>query len=64
MLAVCIQHEMDHLIGKMFVDYLSPAEARTPVGPAQEKAATRGLMPVPLHYGWGSPEHRRSPQLR
>ena len=24
MLAVCIQHEMDHLIGKMFVDYLSP----------------------------------------
>ncbi len=24
MLAVCIQHEMDHLIGKVFVDYLSP----------------------------------------
>ena len=24
MLAVCIQHEMDHLIGRMFVDYLSP----------------------------------------
>ena len=24
MLAVCIQHEMDHLVGKMFVDYLSP----------------------------------------
>lgn len=24
LLAVCIQHEMDHLIGKMFVDYLSP----------------------------------------
>jgi len=23
MLAVCIQHEMDHLTGKMFVDYLS-----------------------------------------
>ena len=23
-LAVCIQHEMDHLIGKVFVDYLSP----------------------------------------
>jgi peptide deformylase len=22
--AVCIQHEMDHLIGKLFVDYLSP----------------------------------------
>ena len=24
MLAVCIQHEMDHLIGRVFVDYLSP----------------------------------------
>jgi peptide deformylase len=22
--AVCIQHEMDHLIGRLFVDYLSP----------------------------------------
>ena len=24
MLAVCIQHEMDHLLGKVFVEYLSP----------------------------------------
>jgi len=24
MLAVCIQHEMDHLVGKVFVDHLSP----------------------------------------
>ncbi len=24
MLAICIQHEMDHLIGKVFVEYLSP----------------------------------------
>lgn len=23
LLAVCIQHEMDHLIGKLFIDYLS-----------------------------------------
>jgi len=22
--AVCIQHEMDHLVGKLFMDYLSP----------------------------------------
>ncbi|MGK0399745.1 MAG: peptide deformylase, partial [Gammaproteobacteria bacterium] len=22
--AVCIQHEMDHLLGRLFVDYLSP----------------------------------------
>ena len=24
LLAVCLQHEMDHLLGKVFVDYLSP----------------------------------------
>lgn len=24
LLAVCVQHEMDHLVGKMFVEYLSP----------------------------------------
>ena len=24
MLAMCVQHEMDHLVGKVFVDYLSP----------------------------------------
>lgn len=24
MLAICIQHEMDHLLGKVFVEYLSP----------------------------------------
>ena len=24
MLAICIQHEMDHLVGKVFVEYLSP----------------------------------------
>ena len=24
LLAVCVQHEMDHLLGKVFVEYLSP----------------------------------------
>lgn len=24
LLAVCIQHELDHLVGKLFIDYLSP----------------------------------------
>ncbi|TKB51914.1 peptide deformylase [Ferrimonas aestuarii] len=24
LLSICIQHEMDHLLGKLFVDYLSP----------------------------------------
>ncbi|MCF8157342.1 MAG: peptide deformylase, partial [Rhodoferax sp.] len=24
LLSVCVQHEMDHLVGKVFVEYLSP----------------------------------------
>ena len=28
LLAVCIQHEMDHLEGKLFVDYLSPLKKK------------------------------------
>lgn len=24
LLAICIQHEMDHTVGKLFMDYLSP----------------------------------------
>ncbi len=24
LLAICIQHEIDHLEGKLFIDYLSP----------------------------------------
>ncbi len=28
LLAVCIQHEMDHLIGKVFVQYLSPLKRK------------------------------------
>ncbi len=28
LLAVCIQHEIDHLDGKLFVDYLSPLKQR------------------------------------
>ena len=24
LLAICLQHEIDHLEGKLFVDYLSP----------------------------------------
>ena len=26
-LAICIQHEMDHLLGKVFVEYLSPLKS-------------------------------------
>lgn len=35
LLAVCIQHELDHLNGKLFVDYLSPLKRQR----AKEKVA-------------------------
>lgn len=41
LLAVCIQHEMDHLNGKLFVDYLSPLKrqrAREKIEKAQRVA--------------------------
>jgi peptide deformylase len=37
MLAVCIQHEMDHLVGKVFVEYLSPLK-RTRIKSKMAKA--------------------------
>jgi peptide deformylase len=52
-LAVCIQHEIDHLEGKLFVDYLSPLKrqlARKKVKKEQrqrheaEAAKARGAM--------------------
>lgn len=44
LLAVCIQHEMDHLVGKLFVDYFSPLK-RELVRKKLEKAR-RAAMPV------------------
>jgi peptide deformylase len=41
MLAVCIQHEMDHLEGKLFVDYLSQLK-RQRLRKRFEKRAKRG----------------------
>lgn len=41
-LAVCIQHEMDHLTGKVFVEYLSPLKRnriKTKMVKAQREAA-------------------------
>jgi peptide deformylase len=37
LLAVCIQHEMDHLMGKVFVQYLSPLK-RTRIKSKMQKA--------------------------
>lgn len=42
LLAVCIQHEMDHLIGKVFVDYLSPLKRARLANKARKKQRLAG----------------------
>lgn len=45
LLAVCIQHEMDHLEGKLFVDYLSPLKRQRAQKKIQ-KMAKQGQLPA------------------
>jgi len=45
MLAVCIQHEMDHLVGKLFVDYLSELKRERLKKKASKKAKRAGDTP-------------------
>jgi peptide deformylase len=44
--AVCLQHEMDHLEGKLFVDYLSPLKRRM-VRKKLEKSRKQDLQDEP-----------------
>ena len=51
LLAVCIQHEMDHLVGKVFVDYLSPLKrgrikTRLLKAEREERAEEKNQVPV------------------
>ena len=46
MLAVCIQHEMDHLEGKLFVDYLSELKRERLKKKASKKAKRAGADTV------------------
>jgi len=41
LLAVCIQHEMDHLEGKLFVDYLSPLKRQLARKKVKKEQRTR-----------------------
>ena len=46
LLAVCIQHEMDHLMGKVFVEYLSPLKRnRIKTKLQKEEREQRGAAP-------------------
>lgn len=38
LLAVCVQHEMDHLVGKVFVEYLSPLKRNRIKSKLQKKS--------------------------
>jgi peptide deformylase len=49
LLAVCIQHEMDHLEGKLFVDYLSELKRERLKKKASKKAKRAATDPVPAH---------------
>jgi peptide deformylase len=42
LLAVCIQHEMDHLVGKVFVDHLSPLKRARLAARARKKQRMAG----------------------
>ena len=48
LLAVCIQHEMDHLDGKLFVDYLSPLK-RQRIKKKLLKLEKSGDLPMSEH---------------
>ncbi len=41
LLSICIQHELDHLDGKVFIDYLSKLKRKLAVKKAQREAAKR-----------------------
>ena len=49
LLAVCIQHEMDHLDGKLFVDYLSPLK-RQRIKKKLVKMEKSGDLPAVSHH--------------
>ena len=44
--AVCVQHEMDHLIGKIFVEYLSPLKRERIKIKMQKKTRDESLAPA------------------
>lgn len=45
--AVCLQHEIDHLNGKLFVDYLSPLKRRMVSKKLEKQRKIAGQRPAP-----------------
>jgi peptide deformylase len=48
LLAVCIQHELDHLEGKLFVDYLSELKRNRIRKKLEKERKERATAPVPV----------------
>jgi len=44
--AICLQHEIDHLDGKLFVDYLSPLKRRMVAKKLEKQRKIAGQKPV------------------
>jgi peptide deformylase len=44
--AVCVQHEIDHLDGKLFVDYLSPLKRRMVAKKLEKQRKVSGQKPT------------------
>lgn len=47
LLAVCVQHELDHLDGKLFVDYLSSLKRERIRRKLEKERRERGTAPLP-----------------
>ena len=44
LLAVCVQHELDHLDGKLFIDYLSPLKQQRLRKKLEKRKKTPALL--------------------
>ncbi len=44
--AICVQHEIDHLEGKLFVDYLSPLKRRMVAKKLEKQRKVAGQKPT------------------
>ncbi len=49
LLAVCIQHEVDHLEGKLFIDYLSPLKRHRAAKKLEKERRLKGAKPEAKH---------------
>jgi peptide deformylase len=53
LLAVCLQHELDHLDGKLFVDYLSELKRNRIRKKLEKERKDRSASPVPVRTSSG-----------